>query len=245
MASYTPDQIVLTCEHGGREVPAEWADCFDGAGELLDSHWAWDAGSAQLAEMLGTCLAVTPVIATVTRLLVDLNRSPGHPHQFSRYTRPLPPQARERMVADYYLPHRRRVEEQVRQSIERNGRAVQLSVHTFTPVYEGEARRCDIALLYDPGRPAERALCAGWARALAAAHPHLVVRRNYPYRGVNDGLTKYLRTRFPDAAYQGIELEVSQRLFDEPRGNWGGLERSVADATRQFLIGKEDPRGNS
>ena len=37
------------------------------------------------------------------------------------------------------------------------------------------------------------------------------MRRNYPYAGKGDGLTSYLRRRFPPGAYVGIELEVNQR----------------------------------
>jgi hypothetical protein len=50
-----------------------------------------------------------------------------------------------------------------------------------------------------------------WQAALGTRTPGWVVRRNYPYRGTSDGLTRYLRTRFDDATYSGIELEINQK----------------------------------
>jgi predicted N-formylglutamate amidohydrolase len=244
MAGCSPEHVVLSCEHGGREVPAAYRHCFEEAGELLDSHWAWDAGSAELAQVIGTALGVAPVIARITRLLVDLNRSPGHPRQFSEFTRRLSARERERIVAAYYRPHRERVEAMVSDSVRRTGRALHLSVHTFTPALNGRSRTADIALLYDPRRASELALCAPWARALAHAHPGLSVRRNYPYRGVNDGLTRYLRTRFPDAQYQGVELEVNQRLL-QTDGRWGELAQSIAGVTREVLLNNDGRRPGS
>ena len=61
-------------------------------------------------------------------------------------------------------------------------------------------------------------MCARWKEALAASAAQLRVRRNYPYAGNGDGLTSYLRQRFADSDYIGIELEVNQRLVAAPIG---------------------------
>ncbi|MNC89676.1 hypothetical protein D3C83_56490 [compost metagenome] len=39
------------------------------------------------------------------------------------------------------------------------------------------------------------------------------VRRNYPYRGIADGLPTWLRRRYPNARYGGVELEVNQSVL--------------------------------
>ena len=69
-----------------------------------------------------------------------------------------------------------------------------------------------MGLLYHPGRPGETELCARWKASLAVRSPQLRVRRNYPYAGKGDGLTSYLRLRFPRDVYVGIELEVNQEI---------------------------------
>ena len=240
MTSYSPEQIVVSCEHGGRQVPADYAALFAAAGALLDSHRAWDPGSAELAEALAATLEVAPVIGRITRLLVDLNRSPGHPRRFSTLTRRLPPAAQAALAAEHYLPHRQQVERLVRRAVAAKGRALHISVHTFTPELDGKLRQADVALLYDPRRARELSLCRRWAAQLARACPDLRVRRNYPYKGVSDGLTTFLRTRFPDAEYQGVELEVNQRWPEGPEGEWRNLIATVARVTRDVLMGRAD-----
>jgi predicted N-formylglutamate amidohydrolase len=91
-------------------------------------------------------------------------------------------------------------------------RVVHVAAHTFTPELDGVVRTADVGLLYDPARRGEHRLAAAWKAALSVAAPQLRVRRNYPYAGKGDGLTRELRLRFPAARYVGIELEVNQAL---------------------------------
>jgi predicted N-formylglutamate amidohydrolase len=117
----------------------------------------------------------------------------------------------------------------VSERVGKGRRVIHLGVHTFTPELDGVVRGADVALLYDPARPWERALCAVWARSLAARLPHLAVRRNQPYRGASDGLTTWLRTRFAPRVYLGIEVEVNQRLLG-PSGRFPpGVGSALAD----------------
>jgi predicted N-formylglutamate amidohydrolase len=92
-----------------------------------------------------------------------------------------------------------------------------VAVHSFAPAVAGRVRHLDVALLYDPGRPRERTLARAWKETLRELDPTLRVRRNHPYRGAADGLTTWLRRRFPDARYAGLELEVGQALLAGPR----------------------------
>ena len=238
MANYSSDQIIVSCEHGGREIPADFAALFAAGDGVLDSHRAWDAGSAELAEQLGVALRVQPVIARVTRLLVDLNRSPGHPRQFSEFSRAQSSEVREEILQNYYRPHRERVERMVGEAVRASGRALHISVHSFTPSLNGEARRADVGLLYDPKRATECQLCEHWGKTLRGSRPDLIIRRNYPYRGVSDGLTTFLRKRFSNCRYQGIELEVNQSWTDGSPETWRGLARWLAAASRTALLGR-------
>lgn len=205
--------ILVTCEHGGNRVPAAWASRFADAAETLATHRGWDPGALLLARAIARKLRAPLRAATVTRLLVDLNRSPHHPRVFSEWTRALPRVERAGLLARYHAPHRDAVEGDVAEFVRRGRRVLHLGVHSFTPVLDGVVRRADLGLLYDPRRPLEHSLCAAWADELMRALPHLAVRRNQPYRGVSDGLTTWLRQRFPADAYLGIEIEVNQRLL--------------------------------
>jgi predicted N-formylglutamate amidohydrolase len=203
--------IVVTCEHGGNRVPKEHRGLFRGREALLSSHRGWDAGTLALARALAVRLGAPLQSATVTRLLVDLNRSPHNPRVFSSLTRGLPRGRRAELLLRYHAPHWDAVRALVAEGVEERGRVIHLGVHSFTPRWRGVARKPDIALLYDPARPGEQALAARWLRALERLEPGRVLRRNDPYRGNADGLTTALRKEHTDARYLGIEVEVSQR----------------------------------
>lgn len=211
--------LVLSCEHAGADVPARWRDLFAGHEDLLATHRALDLGAADLARALGRALGTRPLLARVTRLLVDTNRSPDHPAVFSEFTRDLGPPERARLIARHHAPHRARVERAVADAIVRRGRVLHLGVHSFTPVLEGKVRDVDVALLYDPARAPEAATARAMLDDLRVRLPDLRVRANQPYRGTSDGLTTSLRGVFPASRYSGIELEVSQALLtgSDPR----------------------------
>lgn len=219
--------FLITCEHGGHRVPARWRSLFEGADDVLASHRGWDAGALPLARSLARALDAPLRASTVTRLLVDLNRSPRNPRAFSDWTRGLPREHRVELLDRWHAPHRAAVESDVADRVVgRELRVVHLAIHTFTPSLDGVTRRADLALLYDPRRRRERALSAAWAAALAERLPDLAVRRNDPYRGAADGLTTWLRRRHPAAAYLGIEIEVNQRLL----GRAGRFPGRIKDA---------------
>ncbi len=41
-------KILITCEHGGREIPKEFQQHFDAHQELLETHRGWDIGALEL-----------------------------------------------------------------------------------------------------------------------------------------------------------------------------------------------------
>jgi predicted N-formylglutamate amidohydrolase len=198
----------------------------------LDSHRGYDPGALVIARSLSRALNAPLVTSTVSRLLVDLNRSIGHPELFSAATRGMPAKLRSRIVEQHYWPYRTRVERLVSQSVSRGSRVIHISSHSFTAKLNGKMRRADVGLLYDPGRHEETQLCALWKASLAASAPGLLVRRNYPYAGKGDGLTSYLRLRFPRSAYVGIELEVNQGIVLAAGRRWTALRGELADSLR-------------
>jgi len=177
------------------------------------------------------------VTATVSRLLIDLNRSIGHPQLYSAATRGEPATLRAKIVRQHYRPYRMRVEHLVGQSVSRARRVIHISSHSFTPELDGEVRCADVGLLYHPGRQGETELCTHWKASLAALAPGLKVRRNYPYAGKGDGLTSYLRRRFPPSAYVGVELEVNQDIVLSASRRWTALRRVLIDSLRAACAG--------
>jgi len=224
--------IVVSCEHGGHRIPAHYRSLFAGHERVLISHRGWDPGALGLARAIARACHAPLVATTTSRLLVECNRSIGHPQLFSEFTRRLPPDERARLLERYYRPHRREVEEIITRALESHERVLHVGVHTFAPVLKGTRRRADVGLLYDPRRPFEHALADALVVHLGLGAPALVVRRNYPYRGWTDGLTTTLRSWLPRGQYAGIELEVNQALATRDAHAWSATRRRIAASFR-------------
>jgi len=228
--------IVVSCEHGGNTIPAHYRHLFKGHERVLASHRGWDPGALVLARAIARACDAPLIATTTSRLLVECNRSIGHPQLFSEFTRRLPRDERTRLLERYYRPHRRAVEETITRALESHERVLHIGVHTFTPVLKGVRRRADIGLLYDPRRPFEHAVADALVVHLGLRAPALVVRRNYPYRGWTDGLTTALRSWLPRSQYAGIELEVNQALGAGNASTWSATRRRIAASFRDAFL---------
>ncbi|MGO9152942.1 N-formylglutamate amidohydrolase [Mycobacterium sp.] len=224
------DTFIITCEHGGNRIPAPYRRLFRGQRALLDSHRGYDPGSLVMAKALASAFGAPLVASTVSRLLVDLNRSIGHPQLFSAVTRAAPAQTRAQIIEQHYRPYRTQVERLVGQAVARGHRVIHLSSHSFTAELDGRVRGADVGLLYHPRRRGEAEVCTRWKESLAALASDLRVRRNYPYAGKGDGLTSHLRLRFAQSDYVGIELEVNQGIVFAAGRRWTALRRRLIES---------------
>jgi len=229
------DHILITCEHGGNRIPARYRPLFDGFEALLPTHRGYDPGALTLARELSRALAAPLFVSTTSRLLIDLNRSIGHPFLYSEATRNAPASVRRAILEKHYLPYRKRVEAHIAAAIAHGSRVIHLSSHSFTPMLDGEVRNADIGLLYDPARHGEVELCRRWQARLKVSAPEWKVRRNYPYTGKSDGLTAHLRRCFPADVYVGIELEINHKHVLQGGRPWRALRRQVIEALLQAL----------
>ena len=227
----TNANILLTCEHGGNDVPSEYQHLFEDAHHVLETHRGWDIGILPFAEQMARHLRAPLISSTVSRLLVELNRSLGHPQLFSEFSERLPKGARQELLEKYYFPHRDQVGQAVKRALE-YGRVFHITVHSFTPELNGQVRNADVTFLYDYRRAEERSLSTLWQKELERTMD-IRVRRNYPYRGHTDGLTTSLRKRWDESRYIGICIEVNQKhLGDGHPEGWpelvaGGLQKAL------------------
>lgn len=186
---------------------------------MLRDHRGYDPGALEIADIVAGRFGTAPYYSTVTRLLVDLNRSPGNPRRFSAMSRRLTASSKKSVMDGYYWPYRLSVEAEINRILRGGENVLHLSVHTFTPVLGEKVRSADIGLLYDSARRGETLFCRRWKRSLLCLNPSLNVRLNYPYSGSSDGFTTYLRSVYNYECYLGVELEVNQKYVV------GGLKR--------------------
>jgi predicted N-formylglutamate amidohydrolase len=230
-----PTRLVVTAEHSSRDVPS---DIDLGVGEeVLASHVAWDPGAKQVASDLASALVAPLFLGEYTRLVADLNRRAESieavPERAFGVLVPgnvgLSPAAIAARLARYHAPYRNAVEAEVGSWIGRDQNVLHISVHSFTPNFNGTVREVELGILFDPEQPLERSA----ADSLGAVLSRLGfdARPNEPYDGRSDGLTTSLRERWPTARYVGIEIEISQALIDDLER----VSRAVIEAVRAAL----------
>lgn len=224
-------RIIVSCEHGGNRVPEPYRYLFVGHQPILDSHRGWDPGALSVARYLSEALGASLHASRVSRLLVDLNRSPHHPSLFSPFVRSLPSSTRKDILDRYYWPYRRALAAEIRDGVEDGDAVLHLAIHTFTPVLEGEVRPLEMGILYDPSRAREKAFSREWKRALRARISGTAagtrIRFNQPYRGVSDGIPTWLRRTFGEDIYIGIEVELSQGIVRAKDRRWRTLRAAI------------------
>jgi predicted N-formylglutamate amidohydrolase len=206
-------QIIITCEHGGNKVPARFRKLFDGKERLLNSHRGYDRYALPLARELAQTLNAPFFYAEITRLLIDLNRSPHHPKLFSSISARLGAGIKRDVINKYYIPYRNAVTSTVTTTATKGITTLHIAIHSFAPVMNGQRKNADIGLLYDPAREREKVFCVQWQENISKKKPVIRIRRNYPYLGKADGLVTHLRKRFPPDLYAGVELEINQKIM--------------------------------
>lgn len=204
--------LIISCEHAVNTVPEQYINHFTPFSELLNTHRGIDIGALEIAQYLKETVPCYLVQSTMTRLLVDCNRSINHPTFFSEITRALPPEAKSDLIDLYYTPYRNQVIDFIKRNTAEGLKVWHISIHSFTPVMNEIIRKTDIGLLYDPRRTEEKAVARHWKKEMAVLSPQLRIRMNYPYKGISDGFTKCLRKQFSANEYLGIQIELNQAL---------------------------------
>lgn len=205
-------KLVLTCEHAFNRIPKEYKNLFIQDPGVLETHEAFDPGAYDLFQCL-SLLAESSYFMKTGRLLIEVNRSKWHKRLFSRYSADLSELEKAKIIENYYDPYRKLVHENIWHLIDSGNEVLHISVHTFTPILNNVERNCDVGLLYDPKRGAEKEFCKNWKDVILEEQPALKIRSNYPYQGKSDGFTTSLRKEFPEN-YLGIELEVNQKWVE-------------------------------
>jgi predicted N-formylglutamate amidohydrolase len=231
--------LIITCEHAGNYIPEEYCDLFKGALPTLNTHKGIDFGALELAKSLAAGLRAPLHYTMISRLLIEANRSESAEDLFSEYSRDLSPSKQKEIKDKYYLSYRNKIENQISGILKDGGYVVHLSIHSFTPVFKGEVRNVDIGLLFDPERQAETVFCEKLMETLKRETGY-TVKYNEPYKGTDDGFTVYLRQKFDDPLYAGIEIEVNQKFpLDKFKKNWNALQKSLKAAIQVCISSME------
>ena len=228
-----PTKLFLSCEHATNNVPEQYRNLFNKNKEVLETHRAIDFGAIDIATHLAKTFDCDLTKAEVTRLLIDCNRSLNNANCFSEFSNELEPIDKEELANSYYLPYREKTENLIKNLITKDHQVLHISCHSFTPVFNGVTRNAGIGLLYDPRHHGEKEVAREWQRIFSEQTDYRV-RVNYPYSGKSDGFTTYLRKKFAEKDYLGIELEVNQDLVKD-KSSITTIAHEIANSISELL----------
>lgn len=228
--------LIISCEHGGNQIPENYKHLFQGHDDVLKTHRGYDIGALELAKQIKCQVETSFFFTEISRLFVEVNRSVGHPQLFSEFTAGLPEAEKEAILKKYYYPYRDQIERAVAWHSANGHQVFHLSIHTFTPELDGKKRNADIGILYDPSRKVEKDFSDALQNSLERSNSGLVVKHNYPYEGTDDGLTTTLRKTFPDVDYCGIEIEINQKFAERnDPASWHNLKAFIESCICQVI----------
>ena len=239
----------LTADHAGRLIPARLSTLGLDETERV-RHTAWDIGVAGVTERLSEALDAAAVLQPYSRLVIDCNRDPAAADSIvevsestaipgNRALSAEERKARREAIFDVYhgaiaaLLDRRRMAGQT---------TVLAAMHSFTPVFKGEARAMQVGVLYNRDIRLARSLLV-----LLRAEGELIVGDNAPYR-VSDATDYGIPVHAERRGLAHVEIEIRQDLIAGERGQaeWAGrLARLLPEALGRLEEEDAGPRGRN
>jgi predicted N-formylglutamate amidohydrolase len=145
------NKIVLTCEHATNDLPEGMSWSQSDQEHFANEHWGSDLGALEMAKHLASELKCVLLHSRYSRLLLDVNRTLSSTTLFRHkgdkriveLNEDLTPEEEYRRIVQYHVGYHAAMRE-IQKKI--NPKYV-FSIHSFTPVYEGENRSVEIGLL--------------------------------------------------------------------------------------------------
>jgi predicted N-formylglutamate amidohydrolase len=231
-----PVTLLITCEHGGNDVPEKYKTLFEKDSDVLFTHRGYDIGALDIARYLSEHLKSELFYSTITRLLVEANRSIDNAQLFSEFTSSLSENEKDVITEKYYHPYRKQVESFIKAQ---ENRIIHIGMHSFTPVLNGAKRDVDLGVLYDQTRNYENQVSEALLSCISTHLPELKVKANEPYKGTDDGFTTYLRTITDPNKYAGIEIEINQKYFTDDVRHFESIKSALAKCIRLLIASQQ------
>jgi predicted N-formylglutamate amidohydrolase len=235
--------VIVICEHASAQMLAPWEDV---GADVLASHAASDPGALGLARALGphlarACGGAELIHAPHSRLIYDLNRSPDRPDACPEHSEiyaipmnaGLSPADRLARMEALYLPFHNLVRARVARALALGQKPVIVTVHSFSPIWHGVARKVEFGVIHD-AMPALARRIVAQADGLG-----LVTELNAPY-SAQDHVTHTLRLHALPYGLENAMLEIRNDLIATPQAQTAlaarlsaVLSRAIADVAEE------------
>ena len=223
--------FIFTCEHASPAVPGRVLTPSDR--EILNSHWGWDIGAADVVRALCRDTDSTGVLSQYSRLLVDVNRRPdsdtlivaapgGTPVSFNRDISPDEYAWRMGIHRDYH-----ETVDALAEACLAHRPVHLVSVHSFTPVWDGKPRTMEVGILFD--------IHESYAQQVATRlkNQGVVVALNEPYSGLAGELMFGASRNGQRHNIPYLEFELRQDLISTPK-DAEAMAKILAESLKAF-----------
>ena len=210
--------ILLVCDHASHRFPKSLGDMgLDPFARRC--HLAIDIGAGPLTEKLAESLGVTAVVHNYSRLVVDCNRQLMDPSAFLQYgdgilvpgNTNLRQADKDLRASALYWPYHTAISEQVARLQSAGPLPAFVSIHSFTPVLNGESRDWQMGVLWDRDEKTRTIFLEG----LRGAGYH--VGDNEPYSGkAPQDFT--IDHHAEEIGLPHVGIEIRQDLIDDDKG---------------------------
>ena len=225
--------LQLVCDHASRRVPAALGN-LGLEDEHFHRHIAYDIGAAQVTRLLAEALDAPALLAGYSRLVIDLNRPPGHPESIPENSdgaeipgnRSLDEAAQRQRVAELFEPYHDAIHERIAGLWRRSKPPALFSIHSFSPRFGDAARPWDVGVLWN--RDPRIALPLMEKLAVRG----LKVGDNLPYSGRKLAYTINMHGAAAGLANCVVEINQDQVADDSGVERWTGI---LADVMREIL----------
>ena len=229
------EPILLVCDHASHRFPKALGDMgLDPFARRC--HLAVDIGAGRVTESLAKSLGVTAVVHNYSRLVIDCNRQLMDPSAFLEYgdgilvpgNRNLHQEDKDLRSTALYWPYHCAIDEQVQRLRKAGPSPAFISIHSFTPVLNGESRKWEMGILWDKDERLREIFLEG----LRAAG--YLVGDNEPYSGkAPQDFT--IDHHAEEVGLPHIGIEIRQDLVDDEAG-----VAEIAEAMRQIIASIPD-----
>ena len=224
-------KILLVCEHAGTAVPEQLGDLGLPPG-TIDTHIGSDIGAEGVARHLADRFGAPLVIQRYSRLVVDCNRPPESAAAMPEVSDGTTIPANVALSVDARESRRREIFDPFDAAIEglldKRERAAAFSVHSFTPVMNGQARPWHLGLLARRDADTSHRILA----RVATRQPDLTLIRNQPYQISDD--TDWFIPRHAEVRgcrHALIEIRNDQVAVEPGQSFWADLLFDAIDAS--------------
>lgn len=217
--------VLLVCDHASNYTPP--GDSYLGLPQAAFSrHIAYDIGAAEVTEIMSRLLDCPAVLAGFSRLLIDPNRGEDDPTLVMKLSdgaiipgnRHLDTKEIEGRKTHYYLPYHQAIAGRIKAVRAQGVTPALISIHSFTPVFQGRVRPWHIGVLWDRDNRIAQPLLTSLAQDKS-----LCIGDNLPYSGelIGDCMNRHGTNN----GLPHVLIELRQDLISDRAGaeHWGAL----------------------